>query len=200
MAYERKKAFFSCFYIACYIQAHCKCALSRCRVNKNVCIAAEMCTSEVWKPSTTQRRWGTTVRSFLKYVELAVYLSAIFGVLPHKFLIRTWKDSPEFVLHLCPPACAKGVLPGNGFLKFLASGQQDRNLTCAAKRAKAGLPHKGPASEPPELCTPHGCPAMSTGNSGLLEACPFLALLQRSLWPQPLPKGRQRRALRCWDL
>lgn len=122
------------------------------------------------------------------------------GVLPHKFLIRTWKDSPEFVLHLCPPVCAKGVLPGNGFFKFLASGQQDRNLTCAAKRAKAGLPHKGPASEPPELCTPHGCPAMSTGNSGLLEACPFLALLQRSLWPQPLPKGRQRRALRCWDL
>lgn len=116
MAYERKYAFFSYFYVACYIQSHCKCALSRCRANKNVCIAAEMCTSEVWKPSTTQRRWGSTVRSFLKYVELAVYLSAIFGVLPHEFLIRAWKDSPEFVLHLCPPVCAKGVLPGNATL------------------------------------------------------------------------------------
>lgn len=158
------------------------------------------------KPSTTQRRWGTTVHCFIKYIELAVYLSTSFGVLPQKFLIRTWKDSPEFVFHLCPPMCAKGILPANATLRlslgFWSSSplvNRTKTRLVQQKGLRLDCHTRVQLQNQPSCAHLMDAQQLSTANSGLLGVSAFLSLLQRSLWPYPLPKGSQR-ALTCWDL
>lgn len=143
------------------------------------------------KPSTTQRRWGTTVHSSVKYMEPALCLSAIFGVLSHKFLIRTYRDSPEFVLHLCPPVCAKGILPAIATLHlslgfWSSSPLANGTKTCLVqqKGLRLGCHTRVQLQNSPSCAHPVDA-QLSTGNSGLWEPSAFLGLLQRSLWPHP---------------
>lgn len=141
-----------------------------------------------------QRRWGTTVHSFLKYMDLVLYLSAIFGVLSPKFLIRTCKNSPEFVLHLCPPVW--GILPVNATLPlnlgfWSSSPLANRTKTCLVqqKGLRLGCHTRVQLQNPPSCAHPRDAQQLSTGNCGLWEASAFLGLLQRSLWPHTFTQG-----------